>query len=244
MLNDKRCFLCFVTNHKQKGFVCDKCLVSLEQLKCYFCLRCGKKNCLGCHKISEFQSLYSLYSYSSGLAEILLLAKEQNNFVYRKLFYDLFFASCKKYLTTLFFKEKYHHVILPILKKERILYSSWHPAEFFYDVFVNILKNLDEENKKTILLQPRFIKKLKKQSLLPKKSRNETSITAQLKKNMLDTQFLQNVEIFAGKKILILDDVLTTGQTAIMMKKNLEMFFIDCEWHFFSLLRSPQKEES
>ncbi len=243
MQNFKSCFFCFVTKYKQNGFVCESCLINLEQLKCYFCLHCGKKNCLGCKKLSEFNSLHSLYCYSSGLAEILLLAKEQNNIVYRKLFYDLFFTSCEKYLAELFLKEKYQHVILPILKKERILYSSWHPAEFFYDIFTNILMSLDAKNKKNILLQPRFIKKLKKQSLIPKENRIENHIDLLLGKKIVDPGFLKNTESYVGKKILLLDDVLTTGQTAIMMKKSLEIFFINSDWHFFSLLRSPQKEE-
>lgn len=240
MRNIKRCFLCFQTNYKNKEIICEKCYEKLEQLRCFFCLHCGKKECLGCGKLSIFKTLHSLYAYTGGLSEIVVLAKEENSYVYKKLFYALFFQTCKNYLRNLIQKENFQYVILPIMKKERILNSYWHPAMFFSEIILSIFHDLSLDESKIILLHPWFSKKLEKQALIPRMSRSKMS-NLQLTKDIQINDKIISRTIYSGnRKILLLDDILTSGQTALLMKKSLERYFFDCEWHFFSILRSPQ----
>lgn len=242
----KRCFICFRTKYNLNGFACESCLSKLDNLRFYSCIRCGLDNCLGCQKLIEFKKVFTLYIYSNGIPELLLLAKESNNAFYINLFNNLFYLECKNFLSNLTINYKYNYIILPVLKQERILNSSWHPTNLFYDIFTEIFAEIKEfrfDTNNIVLLPSQFTKKLKKQSLVPKKNRDHNYKDFELKNIYFDLKLLKNFDSKISNKILILDDVLTSGQTALMMQKYFSNFFPSTEWHFFSLFRSPQKME-
>ncbi|WGL58721.1 hypothetical protein QEJ31_09285 [Pigmentibacter sp. JX0631] len=237
----KRCFLCFQTEYKLSGIVCENCIYKLDKLKFYSCIRCGLKNCLGCQRLIEFKKIFTLYTYSNGIPEVLLLAKEKNDTFYIKLFKDLFYAECKNFLENLLFIHKYNYILLPVLKQERILNSSWHPANLFFEIFTEIFEKSDFMDNNIVLLPSQFTSRLFKQSLIPQKNRENSYKKFELKNVYFDQNLIKNYDIKNSNKILILDDVLTSGQTALMMQKSFLNYFPRAEWHFFSLFRSPQK---
>ena len=91
---------CSVLNELKLDFKCDESNVfldneiieNLEKLKWIYCSRCGNENCFGCDQLNEFNNINCIFSYSSGLPEILVLAKDKNDYNAKLLFYDLFFV--------------------------------------------------------------------------------------------------------------------------------------------------------
>ena len=239
-----RCYLCFNLSKYCHNLLCEKCYHKISKLHWINCVRCGHENCYGCERLIEFDKVFSILPYSSGIPEILVLAKDQNSYNAQLLFYEMFFLRTKNYLKKIIIRENYNCIVLPTLRRERILTSHWHPIIFFDDVLKSIKLDFINKHNSFNILQTHFLKKSLRQALIPSKIRNKCF--GDFKEQEI---FIQN---FANENnclndlhgVLILDDVLTTGETSIGIKKILSRD-LKCEnWGLLTLFRAHQKKSS
>ena len=154
----------------------------------------------------------------------------------------MYFEPVKKLLLELFLENKYDVVILSPLREERILESYWHTTIFFQRV-LNFIKEKDVErifNFKVFL--PLALEKSHRQASIPSSERIHLFDFTQKRKIFLDKSFASEERCFFCHKILFLDDVLTTGVTALKSKRALEDFFYCENWDLCTLFRTPRSE--
>ena len=234
------CYLCISKMNSQLGFLCEKCRVRLNKLIWVNCARCGKDECYGCEQLNAFENVFSIMPYSSGIPEILVLAKDKNDYNAQLLFYNMFFDITKNYVKEILRKESYEYIVLPILRRERILNSYWHPLIFFEEIFQNIKMELINKQNNINILRPMLINKSLRQAMIPSKKRLEYSMKSKNQKVYFKRSENEKVDNDKVNKILLVDDVLTTGETAMRTKKMIEGS-VNCEkWGLFTLFRSHQ----
>lgn len=252
MHSASKCYLCLSTIKHYDSILCTDCFCKIQQYKWALCARCGISNCSGCTCLGAFENIFSLYSYHDVLANVLDLAKNKQNLNSQKLFFDIFFVSAKRFLVQKLNEKRYDYVLLSPLRKERVFSSSWHTNIFFEKVLFFISENkliLYELN----VISPHFLSKKKQQSILPIEKRIQNHQNFKRMKIHIPNTNLYNQNQHAidslsqcadssqKQNILLLDDVLTTGKTALLLKEVCEPFFKACSWDFLSLLRTPQK---
>lgn len=239
-----RCYLCMSKINFRFDFLCENCYIRLKTLYWINCARCGIEGCYGCEHLNEFENVFSIMSYSSGIPEILVLAKDRNDYNAQLLFYNMFFVIVKNYLKEFLSKKSYDYIVLPALRRERVLNSNWHPLVFFDDVLKRIkMESINKQNNFNIL-RPILLKKSLKQAMIPPKKRFYYS--KYFKEQKIFFQRLKNEKTKSSNlhRILIIDDVLTTGETALNTKKLVENR-INCEkWELLTLFRSYQSIRS
>jgi predicted amidophosphoribosyltransferase len=243
------CFFCFAKTKFAHALVCTECYVFLQQQRWVSCTRCGRSSCSGCDELADFKNVMSLYAYQKTLADILVLAKEQQHPSLCQVFEELFFVPVMRALSLLFLRECYDFVVLSPLRKERFFSSRWHSNLFFAKVF-------DALFQQDLLNYPKLIssiysKKKTQQSTLPRNVRNKESPTQSheilqcVKENRADFISESGLEPFNSRqkpKILFVDDVLTTGNTASMIRMRYEAQFPQAVWDIFTLFRAPVSE--
>jgi predicted amidophosphoribosyltransferase len=237
-----RCYFCLNDKNLYSNILCNSCFKNLEKLKWIYCSRCGNENCFGCDQLNEFNNINCIFSYSSGLPEILVLAKDKNDYNAKLLFYDLFFIIIKNNILKILLENEYDYIVFPTLRKERILESNWHPTEFFENIF----KSIQSENGalKYKIIRPILLNKSLKQALIPSKKRSAFSNDLKNQKIFLDKNKIENWDKNNNSKILLLDDVLTTGKTSSNNKKMIAEYFHSDKWDLLTIFRSIQKPKA
>lgn len=234
-----RCYLCLDQIEQSNVNVCLNCFCLAQESKLSICSRCGKIDCAGCNDLPMFRNVFSLYSYHKMFSCVLDLSKNKSNVNAQEVFFHLFFVSVRKSLIKILNEKRYDYVILSPLRKERIFSGSWHPNFFYKSVFQYMIENkcIDDHIK---LISPHFILNKKKQAILSSKER--LKIQSHVKKNQIYIPKLTLYdETINNQSVLLLDDVLTTGKTAILSKEMCQSSFQNCSWDLLSLFRTSQK---
>jgi predicted amidophosphoribosyltransferase len=197
------------------------------------CARCGNLSCSGCEAISEFSQVKSLYLYQDLFANILIHSKENDNINTQKVFEELFFIPLKNSIINFISKEGIDCIVISPLRKERILKSSWHPNLFFEKVILHLMEKEFKEKQELHIFYPHYTKPKRKQSLIPSNIRKE--------KTVIETELLYlNKFVYENKNILLLDDVLTSGESAILCRQLSAEKFPHAKWNLLTILRAPQ----
>ena len=232
-----RCYLCLQKTKFKDSLLCMNCYCQLQDYRWISCARCGDSYCSGCHALSSFVGVHSLYMYKNTMADILVMSKENKNKSMQNVFNELFFVPFKNQLLEMIMKEKFDYIILSPLRRERIFSSSWHPNLFFDEVLDYLFKNELLTKQKPEILTPLYDKKKKKQSWIPTLKRAELNKNKDKQKLIFHNQ--SEIKLSENKNILFIDDVLTTGKTALLCQSLCEKYFLNCSWSLVTLFRAP-----
>lgn len=203
-------FPAFCINCQREGtFLCQDCFSLLNINKDVFCPFCKKpkivldgKTCNRCRKNKKLNGLFNASSYQDFIVKKMILKFKYPPFI-KELAKPLAFLIIQ-YLKNLgkvvpFLKDKSNFVFVPLpLHKKRLKWRGFNQAG-------EIAKELSFYFK--IPLVDDVLLKIKN-------TENQAELTGEEReKNIKNAFFVQNPEKIKNKKILLVDDVFTTGST-------------------------------
>jgi predicted amidophosphoribosyltransferase len=208
--------------------ICKNCFSHFLDTRSFTgCARCGKLQCVACEELSDFHSVESLFRLDNSNAELLVRAKDHNDTESQWLLEDIcLFATQKRVLESVKGKDLSHIVISP-LRKKRLIESNWHPA--------HMLSKACEKMPARLLIPT--IGGVERQAAF---SAEERTRRAQKPILVYPSRRLLETEKVSG--VLFLDDVLTTGGSALRTKKLLPKNFENEPWHILTIFRSPRHD--
>lgn len=176
--------------------LCNKCKIKLKQHM--------NEKIQYYNKDSFFEEFIYLFSYQNFIRTLLISYK----FHYKPYLYKTLakiIVNSKKNCNFL----KSYDIIIPVpISKKRMNERGYNQSELIARQLVNDIKQLKLENK-CLIKQ----KDTKPQSALNQKERQE---------NVKQVYFVQNTEKIKGKKIILIDDIYTTGSTVTECSKMLK----------------------
>jgi predicted amidophosphoribosyltransferase len=235
-----RCYLCLHETKFPDALLCTNCFCHLQNYQWTSCARCGDFSCAGCQQLSDFTKITSAYAYQDALAHILTLAKADNNLNVQKLFSELFFIPIKNSLRTMLLEEKYDFIMLAPLRKERVFHGSWHPNVFYEEVLSYLYTHELQAEVKAEILYPHFSTKKKKQAFVPSSTREIQKNTDLSLILTIPRENCHSRESGNPGKILLLDDVLTSGKTSLLCQSLCQTQLGGCRWDLFTIFRTPR----
>ncbi len=213
LLNYKRCLLCFkvVEESLIKDGICKSCFEKIFVNKGFFCPRCGKRYeggvegvvCKDCRELSlPWNRLVFFGFYKGLLREAIISYKFRKNFYMEFLLGNLLIKAYEERLS-----DYRPDVIVPVpIFRKNLKFKGFnHTLEIARPLSKHLKTKLDHK----ALLK---IKNTKPQVELDHKRRWEN----------LKGAFWADPKRVSGKKILLVDDVFTTGATAYMCSKELK----------------------
>lgn len=195
----KFCFVC----KKEGEYLCYDCLSSLEILESFFCL-CEKpkrmprpEKCKNCSKKS-LNGLYFAISYKKGLIKELIHKFKYEPYA-KEISKTLANIICFYFLKNEKSFDKDYFVIVPVpLTLKKLKRRGFNQSE-------EIAKEL------SVLMQ---IPLVSNSLLKTKETKPQMEISGEARRENIKGAFaVKNKEKISGKKILLLDDVYTTGST-------------------------------
>ncbi|MDP8216112.1 MAG: ComF family protein [Candidatus Kaelpia imicola] len=213
IIQPKYCIFCMnKIPVKETGFICQDCKSKIEKNPPPFCNRCGRhtynKLCRGClskDKRDHFKAYY-LFQYRG------LIQDGLQRFKYRRALSLLNYLSEELYL---FLKEE----ILPFEKIDFISYVPLHRRKLKEREFnqAELLARAVSKRTNITLLKKLLLRKIytTSQSKLSKEERR-VNIDGVFKVNLKYKNIIRN------SKVLLIDDIITTGSTTIECIKELE----------------------
>lgn len=198
----KSCIICGKISQNQ---ICLNCKNRIKKYEKQNLITINKYNQLffHCGKI-YFDNLFYLFEYKGLIRKIILNYKFHN-----KSFFCNFFAklllNCKK--TYGFFS--FYDIIIPVpMEKEKMLQRGYNQAELITNIICKNTKILNGNS---------FIKKIKKTKIQSSLNLN------QRKENIKNAFYVNDKNALKGKKIIIFDDICTTGNTVNEISRILKM---------------------
>ncbi|MFA6537471.1 MAG: phosphoribosyltransferase family protein [Patescibacteria group bacterium] len=200
----KNCFGC----EKEGEYLCSACFRKIELLPIEYCFLCQKVKsfdgiCQTCQEITKIDKIWPAVSYQNMVVKALI---ENLKFSYiedlAEILAEFLFARLQEREFT---KNSADFFVVPIpLHKKRLRWRGFNQAEL-------LAKSICQKTELPLLSALIRSKKTQQQALLNKEKRVA---------NVEDCFSLS--ENVRGKKILLLDDVMTTGQTLLSASQKLK----------------------
>lgn len=204
----------------------------------------------------QFKNVKSVFAYDSFFSSLLVKAKDSQCVVSEAIFKDLFFSISLHRIVGMIEEYEIDTIFLPPLSATRAATGAWHSSLMFEEVLKRIQK-LNVASPTQVFSV--FFPDVKRQAYISAKNRvieaealnNSANNLADRcfiiplmhdnfrKKLILNESFVVHSE---SKHVLLLDDVLTSGGTAIKTQRLAQKIFPNANWSYFSLFRSPQLE--
>ncbi len=193
---------CIICGKLNKNFICDKCKKRIEKYEKYKLIT-GKNNIakfLNCKQI-EFDEFLYCFDYAGLIRKLLLKYKFSDCAYLGELFSKFILFKCSDIL------KKYDMIIPVPMDKMKKIKRGYNQTE----IIVNIL----QKKLNNILIYNNLIKKqTKTQSTLNIKEREL---------NVKDAFEIKNLSILKDKKIILFDDICTTGATVNEISRILKL---------------------
>ena len=181
--------VCGICGNICKDSICKKCSIQIEKYEIK-----DKNSYQVKDETKYFDEIYSIFKYEEIIRDILIEYKFNNKPYLYKTFAKIILKNKKTYGFL-----KNYDIIIPVpIHKERKLIRGYNQTELIAREIANNT-NLQLENK-VLFKQKNIIS----QSELSKTDRKE---------NVKNAFIIQNIEKIKGKKVLIFDDIYTTGST-------------------------------
>ena len=185
--------MCGICEKESRNSLCFKCRKKIQREFKFTTIYSKKQN---------FSEQYYLFQYKNLIRNLILQIKFQRKpYIYKTIEY--FLQNNKKYLEKL---KKYDIIIVVPLSWKRKLQRGYNQSLLIAKIISNILQ---------VKIESKILYKTKNivpQSTLNKKERKE---------NIKGAFKVKNIEKIRNKKILIIDDIYTTGSTLNECSRNL-----------------------
>lgn len=171
---------------------CKTCFKPLEDVSWDYCLNCQEDKFI-------FSSLRYLWEYKRTPSLFI------KNLKYEKSLFLLNYAKkllLKKYQD--FYEEEYHDLLIPAPSSKRSIYKRGYLHTYF--LLDEIYRFLKKINGKT---------KIIKYKTFPKQYYRKSELSFTKRKKFINYQLDINYNLLKNKRILFLDDMITTGSTAL-----------------------------
>ena len=190
--------MCGICGKENKNFLCYECRNKLQKEFSFKKLKSKNK---------YFIEQYYFFKYQNLARKLILDMKfEKKPYIYKTIQY--FLEKNKKCLENL---KKYGIIIVVPLSRQRLHIRGFNQSQLIAQCISNILQ---------IKIQKNILYKTK--NILPQSTLNKE----QRIENIKDVYKAQNIEFIKNKKILLIDDIYTTGSTLnecckILVKKGI-----------------------
>ena len=179
--------VCGVCNEINKEDLCEECRLKIKKME---------KNKIDNYINKNFNRHFYIFKYDNQIRDLLLNYKFNDKVYLFKTFSKIIIDNKKAYDYM-----KNYDIIIPIpLHKEKYNKRGYNQCELILKELNNNLRELNIKN--NILIKN---KNNRPQSTLDKNERMN---------NIKDVYIIKNKEIIKNKKILLFDDIFTTGSTA------------------------------
>jgi len=193
------------------------------------CSRCGATECVACTNLLEFNKIKSLLYYDDIVSTILTNAKDKQDINYINLFNKAFIPYFSIYLTTMLKNTKYDVIIFAPIRKERVKNGDWHTTYSLQKATKKICLKL-----KLDIIIEQFIINSAKKALQTREEREKKSLLMSTDLNYKKEEFLDK------KRILFIDDVLTSGSSALECYYHKHDKYKEYIWDILTLFRSSK----
>ena len=232
------CLLCQKRFRTQEGEICCfSCYLLLQKLRFLGCVSCGSQNAdhPPCGVLyPEIDASFSIYSFQEPLSSLLNLAKNENIPDAVHFLEDFLYVVLRYELVELVKKYSYDTIVLAPLTQKRIFQYNWHPLFLTEKIIKSVINNQDNnvfcvDNKKKTKQSRLTLLERKSQRISFENSVLEIKLKERLKEGKSQIS-----------KVLIIDDVMTSGQTLQQLGSFIK-YFTPVEFvHTFTIFRTPQ----
>lgn len=231
------CQLCESTSMR---LVCEKCRSKILKHRWHGCARCGRASCDGCAHLQNFSRVRSLYTLQNIFAKWVSSAKDANQDWSIQLFDEVFMEPFKEtiYQTTVSLSVDF--IVLAPFRISRLVDKPWHPVLSLFDKMC-----LDERFQKTVAgIYIGTHRENFKMAHLKTSTRNNETLTQGFRSLVWDAVKFR--EQLVANRILIVDDVLTSGTTAKRCQSAQLPFELHTktDWLLQTLFRTPQSNST
>jgi len=198
-----------------------------------------------CDHLPQFTQVNALYTLNTSNAHLLVEAKGYNSAPARMILQQMLLFPLYQHVLQWVSEHFVTHVILASIRRQRALQGLWHPILLWEQVVEGLKTHRGSGQPKVV----HFFHQGTKQALLAKDKRKlmphfKTDDTVRLRKQMIEDL----LKCPDDKKpcVLFLDDILTTGQTALGVYRAVEEVFRQtrAEAHLCTIFRSPMGMET
>lgn len=210
-----KCFICGSEVFNPEYGICDKCMESLPFIKPPVCIKCGKpidngELCRDCRaQDHEFIQAVSVFEYTGIVKELI------HRFKYKGQMYLYEFFACFMYDKLIHQKNwpEFDAVVPVPVSCERLKRRGYNQAELMADYIADKI-NVD--------IFPDFI--IRNIDTIPQSELNRT----ERMKNLNNAFEIKTSDKLKNKKVLLVDDIYTTGATVNLCSRRLKNAGVSC----------------
>lgn len=228
--------ICQICENKSEFSICLKCKGELLKHRWLGCARCGRIACEGCSHLPSFSRVRSSFVLQSLFAKWLSTAKDANDDWAITTFEQTFLANFCETICRVVVTYDIDYLVLMPFRLNRLVTKPWHPNLALFDRFcsdeilrrhlVGIFMGTHSEDQKIAHVASATRTENENQNAFPYLVWDGPSVT----------------KLNEARRVLIIDDVLTSGTSALRCQKSNLPFTISpsTDWLLHTIFRTPR----